>query len=123
MERTSIPDNYSNIFPEDWEGYLGDYLSEKSGYQDSPFKLQNVRQAIKSGLEAEFLAQINRGLMPEMVVPSSRLADIYSFLVEKNVWPIYGMGCSHCVESVDPVAPFFPPDLIEGVVLLPNSFP
>ena len=122
MERTSIPDNYANNFPDDWEVYLDDYLSEKSGYHDSPFLLQGIRQAIKSGLEAEFLAQINRGLMPERVVSSSRLSDMYSFLIEKNVWPIYGMGCGHCVESVDPVAPFFPSHLIDGAETVAQQF-
>ena len=115
MERTVIPDNYSHLFPGDWELFLGDFLEEKSDYCSSPLLLQVIRQFIKSRLEAEFLSQIHNGYAPDEVVDSTRISEIYSYLVEKRVWPIYGLGCNHCVESLDPVSPFFPSNLVEGL--------
>jgi len=122
LKRTKIPDNYTNVIPDDWETFLGNYLIDQSGFTESPLMLQRVRQSIKSSLEAEFLVQINSGLMPEAVVFSSRIADMYSFLVENDVWPIYGMGCTHCVDSVDPVSPFFPSHFIDGVDTVAQHF-
>ena len=115
MERTVIPDNYSHPFPGDWESFLGDFLEEKSDYRSSPLLLQVIRQFIKSRLEAEFLSQIHNGCAPDEVVDSTRISEIYSYLVEKRVWPIYGLGCNHCVESLDPVSPFFPSNLVDGL--------
>lgn len=122
MQRTEIPENYFNRFPDDWEDFLANYLAQQSGYHDSPFLLQRARLTIKAYLEAEFLAHINCGSPPEVVVQSSRLADIYSFLVENNVWPIYGLGCGHCINSLDPVSPFFPSHLVDGVHLVAQQF-
>ena len=115
MARTIIPDNYFQVFPDDWETFLFNFLEEKTGFRDSPLILQGVRQFIKAGLESEFLKQIEHGLAPESVSSSSRLADIYGFLVENHVWPIYGLGCNHCIGTLDPISPFFPSYLVDGV--------
>ena len=122
MERTVIPDNYSQVFPVDWESFLSSFLEEKSGFRDSPLLLQRIRQFVKAGLESEFLKQIDQGLAPESVVSSSRLSDIYSFLVENHVWPIYGLGCNHCIDTLDPVSPFFPSHLVDGVCTVAKEY-
>lgn len=115
MERTVIPDKYYNCFPTDWEHFLGAFLADRIGFSDSPLMLQGVRKYISAGLESEILYQINKGLSPETVISTPRLSGIYQFLFENNVWPIYGLGCNHCIGSLDPIAPFFPTSLIEGV--------
>ena len=115
MERTVIPDNYLQLFPQDWENFLGDLLKANSDYISSPLLLQSVRQFIKARLEAEFLSQIYNGFSPDEVVESARISQIYSYLLERHVWPIYGLGCNHCVESLDPVSPFYPSNLVEGI--------
>lgn len=115
MERTVIADNYLQLFPQDWEHFLGDLLKANSDYISSPLSLQSVRQFIKARLEAEFLSQIHNGSSPDEVVESARISHIYSYLHERRVWPIYGLGCNHCVESLDPVAPFYPSNLVEGI--------
>lgn len=115
MERINIPENYDQCFPEDWEAFLHQYLKEKEDFRQSPSLLQGVRQFIKTGLEAEFLRQINQGLPPELAASSSRLTDIYSYVLDQKVWPFYGLGCNHCVEGLDPIAPFIPVELIDGL--------
>ena len=123
MERINIPKNYFQYFPDDWEAFLDLYLKEKDGFCQSSLLLQGVRQFIKTGLEAEFLRQINLGLPPELVASSSRLNDIYTYLVDKKVWPFYGLGCNHCVEGLDPIAPFIPASFIDGLEELARQSP
>ena len=122
MERTVIPDYYLQLFPQDWENFLGDLLKAHSDYISSPLLLQSVRQFIKARLEAEFLSQIHNGSFPDEVVESARISQIYSYLIERRVWPIYGLGCNHCVESLDPVSPFYPSNLVEGIYDVAQEF-
>ena len=123
MKRTIIPDNYTKYFPSDWKTCLETFLADNCNFRESPLMLQNVRQFIKIGLESEFLFQINSGLTPENVISTTRLSEIYEFLFKYNVWPIYGLGCNHCIESLDPIAPFVPASVIEGADEVAKNYP
>jgi hypothetical protein len=123
MVRNTVPAVYDNGFSPDWCSDILHTLNTHKNYQDSELSTRLVRQDVKSKLEAEvYQLSIKNKQMPYLTVASSRIKEIFSFLYSKGVWPIYGLGCGHCVSNLTSFGPFPSASVLENADLVASNY-
>jgi hypothetical protein len=123
MVRNSVPDTYNNVFAPDWRLDIRQTLDSNKDYHNSELSLRLVRQDIKSKLEAEvYQFSIKNKQLPYITVSSSRIKEIFDFLYNKSIWPIYGLGCGHCVSKLTSFGPFPCASVLENADLVASNY-
>ena len=123
MARNTVPDTYRNAFSDDWRSDMMRTLLQYKDYRTSELSLRLVRQEIKSKLEAEiYLDATQSELPPHRIVTKDRIANIFQFSLESEVWPIYGLGCGHCVGDLTSFGPFPSPSVVENASLVATNY-
>lgn len=123
MRRTKIPDIYNMKFPEDWKQYIDSLISKNPELNSSDIAFRMIRQDLKTRLEGEYQQLILQGIKPYTIANLPRIKAILSYLHTNQIWPFYAIGCGHCEDGLDPIAPFPPAHNIPGCCEAAAQYP